>query len=413
MTVPSPTAPSLLTRLASTLRGEVASPVLQGLRRAGAPVHDDLAACERRRTELALGGGDVWDCDPGTASQLLSTWNAFALQALGEAMIDADDAASPRTRGYLPPVTAEQCARWFGEVEFWASRARRAAADPTYDVLTELALPAPLPAFVEVEPCPPSHLAAMLAAGRTLRTHAELAVFDLERSVGDSPAQDRTAQLGRLKGLAAEAASAIGHAERLVGPDAPRELHERAERALEHGLRSYYLLGQLLAVPALLEQPARATANAPARTRHPLPWEQGFDPWVLTDPPSVERWQRDPQARQAIGVLWASDPDPAATLAGLADIEGALEQGSVVRGDAPGGVVGHYFCCPWSSVYTVRRPVRVLGTLLQPGQQFAYDVSAEELPEGRPFVRRLVTGPFSPTDSIDYCDPTAGGHGDG
>lgn len=401
--------PSLMTRLASTLRGEVASTTLQQLRHAGAPVHDDLAACERRRAELALNGEDVWDCPPGTASQLLCTWNAFVLQSLGEAMIAADDAASPRTRGYLPPVTAEQCARWFGEVEFWAARARRAAADPAYDVRAEVALPAPLPPFVDVEPCPPAHLAAMVAAGQALRTHAELAVYDVEKGVGP----DRAGELGRLKGLAAEAASAISHGERLVGPGTSRELHERAERALEHGLRSYYVLGQLLAVPALLDAPTRVPSAAPARTRHPLPWEPGFDPWVLTDPGSVEHWKRDPRARQAIDVLWASDPDPAATLAGQADIEGALEQGAVVRGGGTGGSrLGHYFCCPWSSIYTVRRPVRILHAVLQPGQQFAYDVSAEELPEGRPFVRRLVTGPFSPTDRVDYCDPTAGGHED-
>lgn len=401
--------PTLATRLAAALRGEVAADVLEGLRRAGRPVHDDLAHCERRRSELALEGSGVWSCDAGTSSQLLCTWNAYVLQQLGDAMIDADYAASPRTRGYLPPVTAEQAARWLGQVEFWAARARRAAADPAYDVRTEVSLPAALPPFVEVEPCPPPHLAAMLAAGQAMRGHAELALFDLER--GAVP-DDRQEALGRLKGMAAEAASAVRHAEQLVGPSTPRELHERAERALEHGLRSYYLLGQLLAMPALLDARDGVATSSPSRSRHPLPWEPDFDPWVLTDPQSVDRWQRDPQARQAIEVLWASDPDPAATLAGLAEIEGAVEQGTVVRGAGPGLELGHYYCCPWSSLFTVRRTVRLLGMQLGPGQQFAYDVSAEEMAEGRPFVRRLVLGPFAVTREIDYCDPTAGGHDD-
>jgi hypothetical protein len=47
-----------------------------------------------------------------------------------------------------------------------------------------------------------------------------------------------------------------------------------------------------------------------------------------------------------------------------------------------------------------------------PGQQFTVDVSAEEVPETGEFVRRIVTGPFSPTTKIDYCDPDAGGHED-
>jgi len=409
MSTPDVARPSLATRLASALRGEVAADILEGLRRAGRPVHDDLAACERRRSEVSLGGGSLWGLDAGTASQLLCTWNAYVLQQLGEALLDADYAASARTVGFVPPVTAEQAARWLGQVEFWAARARRAAADPGYDVRQEVSVPAPLPPFVEVEPCPTPHLVAMLAAGRALRDHAELALFDVER--GRVP-QQRRDEVGRLKGLAAEAGSAIKHAEQLVSTHTPQELHERAERALESGLEAYYRLGQLLAMPELLDVAPPAPVSAPRQVVYPVPGEPGFDPWVLTAPDTVAMWRADPQARQAIRVLWASDPNPRATLAGLAEIEAALEQGALVRGAGPGLRLRHYFCCPWSSVFTVQRPVRLLGWQLVPGQEFGYDVSAEEMAEGGPFVRRLVLGPFARTEEVDYCDPTAGGHDD-
>jgi len=46
-------------------------------------------------------------------------------------------------------------------------------------------------------------------------------------------------------------------------------------------------------------------------------------------------------------------------------------------------------------------------------EQFALDVSAAEMVETGTFVRRLVTGPFSPTNKVDYCDPEAGRPDDG
>jgi hypothetical protein len=69
--------------------------------------------------------------------------------------------------------------------------------------------------------------------------------------------------------------------------------------------------------------------------------------------------------------------------------------------------ISHYFCCPWSAIYLVRRPVTIAGQRLRPMQQFTYDVSAEEIAEGGQFVRRLVLGPFHPTSTVDYCNPTA------
>ena len=40
-------------------------------------------------------------------------------------------------------------------------------------------------------------------------------------------------------------------------------------------------------------------------------------------------------------------------------------------------------------------------------QELTLDVSAEEIPEGGPFIRRLLADPFTPTSKVDYCDPGA------
>ena len=83
------------------------------------------------------------------------------------------------------------------------------------------------------------------------------------------------------------------------------------------------------------------------------------------------------------------------------------------RPSAPAGTVRPRPTCPnHHSPYVVKRPVRLAGKRLRVLEQFALDVSAEEMAETGTFVRRLVTGPFSTTDKIDYCDPEAGGHDD-
>lgn len=125
------------------------------------------------------------------------------------------------------------------------------------------------------------------------------------------------------------------------------------------------------------------------------------------------KWKRDSQARQAISNLWRYDPDPARTVALAAEIDAAYEAGDIAYAtDNRGREFGNYFCCPWSAIYVVKRPLRLAGRRLRVMEQFALDVSAEEMAENGTFVRRLVTGPFSPTTKVDYCDPEAGGHDD-
>lgn len=395
--------PTLMTRLAAAIHGEVAATTIEAYRRAGAIAYQDLIDAEQLRADLSASGGSLWTARPHQASQLLCSWNAFALQSLGDQLVEADYQADPRTVGYLPPVTAEQAAAFLGEVEHWSARARRAASDETYDITTEVALPAALPEWVKVEPCPPAHLAAMLAAARAMRGRAEAALADLAKV---TPPEGKADAASRLRGLAAEADSVLAFGESLWSPGATGEVHERVENSLRRGIGSYFRLGQLLAIPALLDRPEVAAINVSGPLL-PLPGQAGFDPWCLTDPVSRSRWQRDPAAIRAIDMLWRYDPDPAATLSIQSQIDAAVREGSIAAGPAGSGTGLCYYCCPWSAIYQVRRPVTIDGQYLRPMRQFAFDVSAEEIAEGGEFVRRLMLGPFHPTSKVDYCDPTA------
>jgi hypothetical protein len=106
----------------------------------------------------------------------------FVLQTLGAGLLDADYAAEPGTVGYVPPITFDQVWSWFSAAEGWLSQAQQARANPDYDLAATLRLPAALPAWAEIEPCPPAHVQAMLTALPSIREHAELALYDLDKS---------------------------------------------------------------------------------------------------------------------------------------------------------------------------------------------------------------------------------------
>jgi hypothetical protein len=186
-------------------------------------------------------------------------------------------------------------------------------------------------------------------------------------------------------------------------------------RAALRGERSAGALEQLRAagsgVYETLAETERVRAQLVAVDPQTLPGGARFDPWCLTDPGTLEQWQADPRARKAIDAMWAVDPDPARTLTIHAQIQAALASGAIAP--VTGMRLGSYFyCCPWSAIYRVRRPVKIDGKPLAVPQQFTFDVSGEELTEGGSFARRILLGPFTPTSEVDYCDPAGGGHHD-
>lgn len=402
MSPTQPDHPGLITRLVARLSHEVSAETLDAYRRAGLGVYDLLSAAESRRGELA--GGGAPEVDDATRCFLLCAWNAFGLQALGDSFVQADYDANPRTVGFVPRVTREQAMRFYGEVEGWIARGHEAQSNPQCGL--PIALPAELPAFVTVDPCPREHLVAMLDAARMLGEHADTAIVDAERLPGAS-----SAQLDALRGLLASAGSAADYARHLYGDgNVPQSLHERIESSTQKAIAEYYLAGQLAVIPGLAGHRPTVAHLTGRAGRVPGPGEPGFDPWCLTDPHTRTQWQRDHRAREAIDLLWAYDPRPRATLELKAEVDAALQEGHVTYAtDRHGHRLGNYYCCPWSAVYQTTCPVMLAGRRLRAGQQFVIDVSAEELAEGGEFKRQLQFGSFSPTDSVDYCDPRTGG----
>lgn len=388
--------PGFGTRMVARLHGEIPAAAVEAYRRAGAEVYDLIGEFDQSRADWGVHGVTAWTAPTSTQITLLAAWSAFALQVLGDEMIDADYAADPSTPGYLPPVTARQALAFYGPVPTWLAIAREAQASESFKL--DVTVPTALPPFVAVEPCPLAHLAAMRAATARLRTQAEATLSGF--SLGDDAPQQQAND--KIKELRACATADDDYATRLWADRLPPDVHTDVERHLKTALEGYFELGQLLAMPAAALQPR----STPSRHSNTAGGPSDFDPWCLTDPESRDQWQHDRQAQRSIEALWANDSNPEATLRTHGEIDAALANGDIGYAvDSRGHRIGHYYCCPWSPIYVVKRPTILGGVHLQPMEQFTFDVSAEEITAGGSFKRNVLVANFHPTTEVDYCDP--------
>lgn len=128
-----------------------------------------------------------------------------------------------------------------------------------------------------------------------------------------------------------------------------------------------------------------------------------LDPWMITHPDAKRRFERDAKAVEALVLTWRLNPGIASTVETQTQIAEAVDRGDLTFGES------YYFCCPWAPVYTVRaRTIRIGDRRLESGEQFTFDVSAEEVPEGGAFRAEILVSDFRPTDDVDYCLPGEG-----
>lgn len=405
-TVGSMETPGIWARMRAFTRGERDAQTLYAYRQAGAAVHPLLDAAERRRFDLLVGGVSPFALKRHVGLELACAWNAFALQALGDKMLAADETADPGTVGFVPPVTFDQVEGYYQQVQRWLGHASQAAHDPDFD-LPKGTLPAALPAWSPVEPCPRPHLEAMMAALEAMRLHAEAAMHGLEQA---TPTSDH-ARLAKLRGQFAEAMSKAQYAAGMYRPNASAELHEQIETQAKGAIEALYRAGQLISYPALMNERPPGTGT-PKRPRGggpfphtPLPGEKSFDPWAMTDPDSTASLKRNQNAARVIGEMWALDPDPAASVDLWDEIRRAVDTGgAAIARNSSGKPVGFYFCTPYCAIYEAKRPLTLGDTAVAPGERFTLECAAEGVRVGYPFKREIATGTFQ-SAAIDYCDP--------
>ena len=391
-------------------QGEVSADMLEAYRRAGNSVFDLVRQAEAQRLDCKIQGLNPWTVPPALKAQLLCTWNAFALQTLGNEFLEADYQFNPATVGYVPATTAEQILAFYAQVEGWLCRARQAQSNPSY--LLDVGVPAKLPAWSPVKFCPRSHLEGMRAAAKAMRNHTEAAMVVFE---SDNLPAEKQATVARLRQIQAEAMTKADYAEQLWSDRMSNTLHEQIESYSKDAIKHYYKLGQLVAMPQLVEllamqTPRRFAQNVTSSVQRncnlSLPGRIGFDPWCLTDPFTRDRWKHDPEAIKSIEELWKHDPDPGQTLRIQEKINAALNQGSIAYAtDQAGKPFGHFYCCPWSPIYVVKHPIKVAGRRLRTLEQFTFIVNANDVLKGGAFERQILVGSFEITAEVGYCNP--------
>lgn len=250
--------PTPWNRLMARVRHELPATDLDAYRRASLPVFELWEAAEARRQACRDEGLDAWQVPPATRTELACAWNAFALQVLGNCLLDADYRGDPSTRGFVPRGTAAQIRQFYQEVEGWMMRAHQARANPAFAL--DIPLPAALPRWNEDEHRSPSHLVGLRHAMRAVRGHVDSALAQLPEDVPGHPRKQ--AQLARLRQAYAAAQARAHYAEEMFGPGPASPAHAFAEAYVRDAIERFYLLGQALADPRLAEKPD-LTAHRP------------------------------------------------------------------------------------------------------------------------------------------------------
>jgi hypothetical protein len=172
----------------------------------------------------------------------LCAWNAFALQTIADRLLDADTAADSGTVGYVPRATLGFARGCYDQVPDWLSLARGMRTDPDPRIANQL--PARLPHWNHDEPTRASELHGLRDAFEALQARTQTKVNVLS-------ATDRASV--ELRHLCVEMQGAADYAEEVALRGAGPVERGEARAHLLVALQRAFMLGQLLALPTLVD----------------------------------------------------------------------------------------------------------------------------------------------------------------
>lgn len=372
-------------RTVRALQGQLPLMTLEEQCSAGQHIHREFDEVERLRRDLLTSRADPRQFPPDVAGRLLSVWNAYVLQTIGEHLLEA---VRYRTFGTVRAEVVSRILDFVGPADRWMYQARLAEADPSYRVEDHIDLPAEPPAWPDQRYRSYPLSAAMAAAVQQIHATGETILTEASRTLVPS-GED----LYQLQEILDNAAGAVEYA---VGPHDALGVPVSPAVHLRHALRMLFLFGQATAMPALLE-----TQNSLRVVSLISGVPSNNDPWCLTDPQERNAWRSLPAARTGVERLWAEDTFPTVTMSVQEQIDAAFRSDTIVLAtDQAGEHLGSFHRCPWPAIYEVRRPVTIGGTRLYPMQQFTFDVLGEAYAPGRPYAREIVASVFVPADPV-------------
>jgi hypothetical protein len=231
--------------LIGTVRGELSSSGLDGLRTVGASSYSLAEEAESLRLEP---GWDPWRQEPGPQLFILCAWNAFALQTTADQLLAADARADPSTAGRLPASTLAFAQSCYTQAMTWVQSARFAQANAAYRLKTPL--PAAFPTWPQFGPTRSVHVRALQEAFEAVAPRAE---YELGRLIQTAAPADARA-LAEMHLLVAQMHTSVEFAGGLRANAQSHEQLREACRELVQALGCAYTLGQVVAMPSLAER---------------------------------------------------------------------------------------------------------------------------------------------------------------
>lgn len=211
--------------------------------------------------------------DRGTQLFRLCAWNAFALQTIADRLLDADSAADPGTAGYVPRSTLGFARACLDEVPDWLSLARAIQSDP--DPRISIRLPARLPGWERDEPTRAGELRGLHDAFDDLQARTETKVQELT---------DTDTARAELRHVCQQMKADAGQAGEIGVRGAGPVERGLARSHLLYALQHAFTLGQLLALPTLVEVERVEEDHSDALPLSASPsWLQIGPGWAVVD----------------------------------------------------------------------------------------------------------------------------------
>ena len=366
---------ALTTRFRALMKSEVAAVDVEALLRGAGQLEVLREEIQQRRDAGEVSHpGHPWEVHAEMGRALAFFWVAQGYAAIARSLKEVDDESDPGTRGYMSQVSHDQAMALLRQVPQFLASAHGALADVNYD--SERSLPVGLEPRVDSENrCPVAHLKGMLRAAHYLDEQAQVEVktYCSAGSHADAPAELR-GMVPRLEGQLAAARSNLDTSEQAVSPilngeAVDAETHEQAENYLWASLETYVRLGQIVALPTLIDHRAGSGHRPPPKRGRRV---SRRDAWCLTSDVArkeLKREGRDGWGEDELDELWSNkqwriSADEQRFLDGVARLN---EEGAIMDS------ASYIAECPFNSIWVARRPVTVMGCKLKAGSRFAYN----------------------------------------
>ena len=223
--------------LGGVIRGDVGVAGLDGLRAVGSAAYGLQSDAEALRGKPAW---DPWAQSTQTQVFLLSAWNAFALQTLADHVLAAEQRVEAGVLAF-----AQACV---GAVPRWIEAARSAQVDPSFR--PSAGLPADLPAWPRIVHPRDASVRALRTAYDAL---APLPEYEVAR-LATAPPEVRRPAVVAMQVDVGEMHTAVEFADRLTAHARSGQQYAEVCAQLRLALDRAFTLGQVVAMPSLLER---------------------------------------------------------------------------------------------------------------------------------------------------------------